>query len=187
MWNIPNILTSLRVFLVPVFVTVYFLDWQWAHQCAAFILFLAAVTDYLDGYLARKLGQMTPFGAFLDPVADKLIVAAALLLICHSYHDPIITIPAVILLLREIFISSLREWLGSRGLSATAKVSFVGKLKTTAQLMALVGIVSDLEVFMGFPIYWVTLGTGMLYVATLLSVWSMVSYVRAAWPHLRSA
>ena len=107
MWNIPNILTSLRVFLVPVFVTVYFLDWQWAHQCAAFILFLAAVTDYLDGYLARKLGQMTPFGAFLDPVADKHIVAAALLLICHSYHDPIITIPDYVKFLSLHFVSGL--------------------------------------------------------------------------------
>lgn len=185
MWNIPNILTSARVLLVPVFVAVYFIDWVWAHQLATFIFFIAAITDYLDGYLARKLEQSTAFGAFLDPVADKLIVAAALLLICHSHHDPLITLPAVVLLLREIFISSLREWLGSRGLSATAKVSFIGKLKTVAQMTALIGILSDLEFFMGVRIYWVTLGTIMLYIATVLSVWSMSRYLLASWPHLR--
>ncbi|MDP5040030.1 MAG: CDP-alcohol phosphatidyltransferase family protein, partial [Paraglaciecola sp.] len=94
MWTIPNIITVVRVLLIPVFVVVYFLDWKWAHQAGAFIFWFAAITDWFDGYLARKLEQTTPFGAFLDPVADKLIVATALLLITHTYADIWITIPA---------------------------------------------------------------------------------------------
>jgi len=148
-----------RVILIPVFVCVYFLDWRWAHQAGAFIFWLAAITDWIDGYLARKLKQSTPFGAFLDPVADKLIVAAALLMVTHSYASVWITVPAIALLMREIYVSALREWMGQHGSSATVKVSFIGKSKTMAQMLALIGLLSGLEEFMGFPIYWVTIGT----------------------------
>lgn len=184
MWTIPNILTLMRVLLIPVFVVVYFLDWKWAHQAAAFIFWFAAITDWLDGYLARKLEQSTAFGAFLDPVADKLIVAAALLMIAHTYASPWYTIPAIILLSREVFISALREWMGERGHRDLVKVSFSGKAKTTAQMLALIGLLSELEYFMGFPIYWVTLGTILLYIATALSLYSMMVYLKAAWPYL---
>ncbi|WP_416308449.1 CDP-diacylglycerol--glycerol-3-phosphate 3-phosphatidyltransferase [Neptunicella sp. SCSIO 80796] len=184
MWTIPNILTCIRVLLIPVFVIVYFLDWKWAHQASAFIFWFAAVTDWLDGYLARKLQQSTPFGAFLDPVADKLIVAAALLMIAHTYQDPWITIPAVLLTAREVFVSSLREWMAGSGKQDIVQVSFIGKAKTMAQMLALIGLLSELEVFMGIPIYWVTLGYILLFISTVLSVWSMAAYLKAAWQYL---
>lgn len=184
MWTIPNIITFIRVLLIPVFLVVYYLDWKWAHQMAAFIFWVAAITDWFDGYLARKLKQSTPFGAFLDPVADKLIVAAALLMITHSYNTAYITVPAILLMSREIYVSALREWMGQQGKSDTVKVSFMGKAKTTAQMLALIGLLSELEVFMGVTIYWVTLGYILLYFAAVLSVWSMVTYTIAAWKDL---
>ena len=184
MWTVPNIITLFRVILIPVFVTVYFLDWRWAHEAGAFIFWLAAITDWFDGYLARKLQQSTPFGAFLDPVADKLIVGAALLMITHSYANLWITLPSIALLVREIYVSALRKWMGQNGVREAVKVSFIGKAKTTAQMLALIGLLSGLETFMGFTIYWVTLGYILLYIAALLSLWSMLVYTKAAWPHL---
>ncbi|WJG11203.1 CDP-diacylglycerol--glycerol-3-phosphate 3-phosphatidyltransferase [Aliiglaciecola sp. LCG003] len=184
MWTIPNIITMLRVVLIPVFVVVYFLDWEWARQAGAFIFWLAAITDWFDGYLARKLEQTTEFGAFLDPVADKLIVAAALLMITHSYDTVWITIPAILLMSREIYVSALREWMGQKGKSDIVSVSFIGKAKTMAQMLALIGLLSELEYFMGFPIYWVSLGYILLYFAAFLSAWSMVTYTKAAWQNL---
>lgn len=184
MWTIPNIITMMRVLLIPVFLVVYYLDWKWAHQAGAFIFWLAAITDWFDGYLARKLKQSTAFGAFLDPVADKLIVAAALLMITQTYNSIYITVPAILLMSREIYVSALREWMGAQGKSDTVKVSFMGKAKTMAQMLALIGLLSGLEVFMGVTIYWVTLGYILLYFAALLSVWSMVTYTIAAWKDL---
>lgn len=186
MWTVPNVITLLRVVLIPVFVVVYFLDWQYAYQAGAFIFWLAAITDWFDGYLARKLEQSTPFGAFLDPVADKLIVAAALLMITHSYASLWITLPSIALMLREVYVSALREWMGQNGVREAVKVSYIGKLKTTAQMLAIIGLLSGLESFMGVPLYWVTLGHILLYIAALLSIWSMVIYSRAAWPHLNA-
>lgn len=174
----------LRVALIPIFVVVYFLDWKWAHQMGAFIFWFAAITDWFDGYLARKLKQMSPFGAFLDPVADKLIVAAALLMITDTYASPWITIPAVLLMAREIFVSALREWMAIHGQSDTVKVSFWGKAKTMAQMLALIGLLSELEHLpvgdIMIPLYWQTLGFALLYIATILSVFSMVQYIVAA-------
>lgn len=187
MWTIPNIVTLFRVILIPVFVVVYFLDWKWAQYTGAFIFWLAAITDWFDGYLARKLQQSTPFGAFLDPVADKLIVGAALLMITHTYNSVWITLPAILLMMREIYISALREWMGQQGLSDVVKVNFAGKAKTMAQMLALIGLLSGLEYFMGFRIYWVSLGYILLYFAAALSLWSMVTYTVAAWKYLKSA
>lgn len=181
MWTIPNIITIIRVLLIPVFVIVYFLDWKWAHQAGAFIFWFAAITDWFDGYLARKLNQTTAFGAFLDPVADKLIVAVALLLITHSYANVWITIPAVLLMSREIYISALREWMGQKGKQDLVKVSFAGKAKTMAQMLALIGLLSEMEYFMGIQIYWVSLGYILLYFSAVLSFWSMLVYTKAAW------
>ena len=168
MWTVPNIITLFRVILIPVFVTVYFLDWRWAHEAGAFIFWLAAITDWFDGYLARKLQQSTPFGAFLDPVADKLIVGAALLMITHSYANLWITLPSIALLVREIYVSALREWMGQNGVREAVKVSFIGKAKTTAQMLALIGLLSGLETFMGFTIYWVTWLYSSLYCCTVV-------------------
>jgi CDP-diacylglycerol--glycerol-3-phosphate 3-phosphatidyltransferase len=184
MWTIPNIITLIRVLLIPVFVTVYFLDWIWAAQAAAFIFWAAAITDWFDGYLARKLKQSTAFGAFLDPVADKLIVATALLLITHSYASVWITVPAILLLAREVYVSALREWMGQQGLQDSVKVSFIGKAKTTAQMLALIGLLSEMEYFKGVQIYWVSLGYILLYFSAILSLWSMVIYTKAAWHNL---
>ncbi len=187
MWTIPNIVTMFRVILIPVFVIVYFLDWEYAKYTGAFIFWLAAITDWFDGYLARKLEQSTPFGAFLDPVADKLIVAAALLMITHTYNSVYITIPAIVLMMREIYVSALREWMGQNGLSDVVKVNFTGKAKTMAQMLALIGLLSGLEYFMGYRIYWESLGYILLYFAAALSLWSMVTYTVAAWKHLKVA
>ncbi|GAA6185954.1 MULTISPECIES: CDP-diacylglycerol--glycerol-3-phosphate 3-phosphatidyltransferase [Aliiglaciecola] len=186
MWTIPNIITMLRVVLIPVFVVVYYLDWEWARQAGAFIFWFAALTDWFDGYLARKLKQSSAFGAFLDPVADKLIVAAALLMITHSYNTVWITIPAILLMSREVYISALREWMGQHGKSDIVAVSFIGKAKTMAQMLALIGLLSEMDYFMGFPIYWVKLGYVLLYISAVLSAWSMVSYTVAAWKSLTS-
>jgi len=180
-----NILTLSRIFLAAViFLLLISPD---GYLLALILFFLAGITDYFDGYLARKLEQSTPFGAFLDPVADKLIVGTALLMITHSYADLWITLPSIALLVREIYVSALREWMGSSGVRETVKVSFVGKAKTTAQMLALIGLLSGLETFMGFPIYWVSLGYILLYIAAVLSIWSMVVYTKAAWPHLSGA
>jgi CDP-diacylglycerol--glycerol-3-phosphate 3-phosphatidyltransferase len=187
MWTIPNIITMVRVLLIPVFVFVYFLDWKWAHPAGAFIFWFAAITDWFDGYLARKLNQTTAFGAFLDPVADKLIVAAALLLITHSYQTPWITVPAILLMSREIYISALREWMGQQGKQDLVKVSFIGKSKTMAQMLALIGLLSEMEYFMDIQIYWVSLGYILLYFAAILSFWSMVVYTKAAWDDQKNA
>ncbi|WP_026374945.1 CDP-diacylglycerol--glycerol-3-phosphate 3-phosphatidyltransferase [Aestuariibacter salexigens] len=187
MWTVPNIVTIIRVLLIPVFVVVYFLDWQWAHEAGAFIFWLAAITDWFDGYLARKLQQTSKFGAFLDPVADKLIVASALLMITHTYQSLWITIPAIVLLVREIYVSALREWMSQEGKNDVVKVSFLGKAKTMAQMLALIGLLSGLETFMGVAIYWVSLGHVLLYIAAVLSLWSMVEYSIAAWKYLRTA
>ena len=187
MWTIPNIITLLRVLLIPVFVIIYYLDWEWAHQAGAFVFWFAAITDWFDGYLARKLKQSSAFGAFLDPVADKLIVAAALLMITHTYNTPWITIPAILLMSREVYVSALREWMGQQGKRDAVQVSFVGKAKTMAQMLAMIGLLSELEVFMGVTIYWVTLGYILLYIAAFLSVWSMITYTMAAWGDLSSA
>ena len=186
MWTIPNIITLIRVLLIPIFVSVYFLDWKWAHEAGAFIFWLAAITDWFDGYLARRLKQSSAFGAFLDPVADKLIVAAALLMITHTYQSLWITVPAIILLMREIFVSALREWMSEQGASDAVKVSFIGKAKTMAQMLALIGLLSGLEVFMGFPIYWVSLGKALLWFAAVLSLWSMFIYAASGYKALRA-
>lgn len=186
MWTIPNIITLIRMLFIPVFVWVYYIEWQWAHQLSAFIFWFAAITDWFDGYLARKLKQSSAFGAFLDPVADKLIVTAALILITHTYASVWISVPAIILMAREIYVSALREWMAQRGKREIVKVGFIGKAKTTAQMLALIGLLSELEFFMGVQIYWVTLGHGMLYIAAVLSVWSMIEYTIAALPEMRS-
>lgn len=184
-WTVPNCITLFRVLIIPIFVAVYFLDWRWARETTAFIFCLAAITDWIDGYLARKLKQSSAFGAFLDPVADKLIVAAALIMVTHTFSSVWITIPAIVVMMREIFVSALREWMGQYGISDAVKVSFIGKVKTTAQMLALIGLLSGLEVFMGVPIYWVTLGKILLWISAVLAIWSMVLYASSAWKAAR--
>lgn len=182
MWNIPNLLTLFRLFLIPVFILCFYSGLENARFWAAFVFWLAAITDALDGYLARKLQQSTPFGAFLDPVADKVMVAVALILIAVDSVSLWVTIPAIIMVSREIVISALREWMAELGKRANVAVSNLGKYKTIAQMLALIGLIWRPEHWL---VSWFTpAGMVLLYVATILTLWSMVSYLRAAWRDL---
>ncbi len=181
MWNIPNILTLLRIVLVPVFVLLFYLPVEWARFSCALVFSVAAITDWLDGYLARKWGQVSPLGAFLDPVADKLMVAVSLLLLVQSEPTPALAIPAAVIIGREITISALREWMAELGARAMVAVSMIGKFKTAVQMVAILLLIYD-DPLWGIPIY--TVGFVLLYIAAILTLWSMVLYIRAAWPSL---
>lgn len=180
--TIPNLLTWLRIALIPlVVITYYYLPSPWAGPVSALIFGFAGITDWLDGYLARRLGQVSHFGAFLDPVADKLMVATALVLLVDEHGGTWLSIAAVIIIGREITISALREWMAQIGQSAKVAVSFIGKLKTTAQIIAILFLLYGHPLF-GLPIY--EIGLILLYIAAALTLWSMLQYLRIA---LRSA
>lgn len=179
--NIPNILSLARIAVVPVFVVVFYLPFAWANVATATIFAIAAFTDWLDGYLARKLNQTSRFGAFLDPVADKLLVAVALILIVSADPGPWLTIPAIIIIGREIAISALREWMAEIGERGQVAVNHIGKIKTTAQMLALFLLLYKSPLG-EFPVY--EAGLVLLYIAATLTLWSMVIYLRAAWPAL---
>ncbi len=182
MTSIPTLLTYLRILLIPIFVVIFFLPYSWVNEVVTIIFGIAAITDWLDGYLARKLNQMSRFGAFLDPVADKLIVGAALILLVQANPTPWMTIATVVIIGREIAISALREWMAEIGESAQVAVSNVGKWKTTAQMVALFILLYDAPL-LGVSIH--MLGMIFLYAAVILTLWSMVIYLKAAWPVLR--
>lgn len=178
--SLPNLLTLMRISLIPVFVMVFYLPFPGAHGVAAFIFALACFTDWLDGYLARKLHQMSPFGAFLDPVADKLLVATSLLLLLGAKDLNYITVPAIIIVGREIVISALREWMAEIGSRASVTVSHIGKAKTAIQMLALFLLLA----FQVETSWWGVLGFVLLYAAAILTIWSMVIYLMMAWPQL---
>jgi CDP-diacylglycerol--glycerol-3-phosphate 3-phosphatidyltransferase len=177
--NVPNTLTLLRILLIPVFVLVFYLPYSWSKALSAVIFALAAITDWLDGYLARRLSQVSAFGTFLDPVADKLMVTMVLVLVVQINPTPWVAIPAAVIVGREITISALREWMAELGKRAHVAVSGIGKIKTIAQMLALVLLLYR-EPVGPFP----TEGCGilLLLVAATLTLWSMVLYLRAAWP-----
>lgn len=178
--SLPNLLTLMRIVLIPVFVLVFYLPFPWAHGVVAFIFFLACFTDWLDGYLARKLQQMSPFGAFLDPVADKLLVTTSLLLLIGAKDINYITIPAIVIVGREIVISALREWMAEIGSRASVTVSHIGKAKTAIQMVAIFLLLA----FHPAVSWWGVLGFVLLYVAAILTIWSMIIYLMIAWPQL---
>ena len=173
-YNIPIFLTILRVILIPFFVLAFYLPILSAPFITTLIFFIAGVTDWFDGYLARKLKQTTRFGAFLDPVADKVMVITALVLIVEYQHSFWITIPAIIMISREIIISALREWMAELGERNKVAVSWLGKVKTTSQMLALGGLLWRYNVYME------TLAIVLLYLAAILTVWSMLQYLKAA-------
>lgn len=177
--NIPNILTLARIAFIPLLVIVFYLPFVWSMPLAAALFAIAAITDWLDGYLARRWDQSTPFGAFLDPVADKLMVAVALALLIERYEVWWLTLPALVIIGREIVISALREWMAEMGKRGKVAVSWIGKLKTTLQM---VSIFLLLGFSPGAPI--ANLGVVTLFIAAILTLWSMVQYLRSAWPHL---
>ena len=180
--TIPNILTLLRIGLIPVFVVTFYLDTDWAHLASTAVFGAAALTDMLDGYLARRLQQTSAFGAFLDPVADKLMVTVVLVLLVQSHPTPWLAVPAAVIIGREVAISALREWMAELGKRTQVGVALVGKVKTVVQMCALLLMLFKEDIFDVFPTY--TVGFTLLYVAAVLTLWSMVVYLRVAWPIL---
>ena len=185
--NIPNLLTWLRILLIPIFVAVFYLPpaWllsHWVNVIAAVIFAVAAVTYWLDGFLARALNQVSAFGAFLDPVADKLVVAAGLLVLVKL--ERVDALIALIIIGREIAISALREWMAGIGQGKSVAVSFIGKLKTTAQMAAILLLLYHDSI--GQMIDTHLMGTYLIYVAAILTLWSMAYYLKMAWPQISS-
>ncbi|EAW29767.1 CDP-diacylglycerol--glycerol-3-phosphate 3-phosphatidyltransferase [marine gamma proteobacterium HTCC2143] len=177
--NIPNTLTLLRILLIPVIIAVFYLPYDWSYLASAGIFMLASITDWLDGYLARKLNQSTPFGAFLDPVADKLMVSIALVLLVERFGAWWFTVPAMIIIGREIVISALREWMAELGRRTSVAVSYIGKVKTGFQMVAILVLLAAAPERSGILL---NIGIVLLYLSAILTLWSMLVYIRAAWP-----
>lgn len=181
-WNIPILLTWLRVLLIPIFTALFYLPNNWiapqtTNWVAASIFAIAAITDWFDGYLARRWQQTSDFGAFLDPVADKLMVAVALILLVSLNRTHAIF--AMIIIGREITISALREWMAQMGKRGSVAVATIGKLKTTAQMIAILLLIIGLENFHGFNLlFW---GNLLMLIASTLTIWSMFYYLKMAW------
>ncbi len=180
--NLPNILTFARILLIPIFVLVYILPGPGTYLVSALLFGLAAFTDWLDGYLARRLNQTTPFGAFLDPVADKLIVVSALVVLIGHHASLWLTLPGLVIIGREIVISALREWMAEMNRRGIIAVTWFARVKTTVQMVAIVVLLANPPVF-DRP--WVLTGYGLLYLAAVMTLISMALYIRAAWPTLR--
>ena len=185
-FNVPILLTWLRIVLIPVFVAIYYLPESWMQPATRnwtgmSIFLVASLTDWLDGWIARRWGLTTAFGAFLDPVADKLMVAAALIVLV--WLDRAESYLAVIIIGREIAISALREWMAQLGRSRKTAVAFIGKVKTVAQMTAIIALLLWENVIPGIstPL----LGTVALWIAAILTLWSMFHYLRRAAPHFR--
>lgn len=182
--NIPTFLTLLRIFIIPLVMIGYYLPFTWAHPVAAIIFLLACITDWLDGFLARRFAQMTKLGAFLDPIADKLLVVVALVLVVGENLIPLLAIPAAVIVAREVAISALREWMAELGKRASVAVTFVAKVKTTLQMVALILLLWYLP---GNKIWSLWLGTVLLWVAAVLTLWSMIVYLKLAWPDFKES
>lgn len=196
--NLPNVLTLVRVSVIPLLVIFFYLPVSWGHLVAAIIFASASFTDWLDGYLARYLKQATKLGAFMDPVADKLMVSIALVLIVAeptfqfislpnsvvTIPAAAITIPAAIIVTREIIVSALREWMAEIGKRSSVAVSTLGKIKTAVQMLALVVLLyCDNSTHSAM----ILLGYTLLYISAVLTIWSMFIYLKAAWAQLVSA
>jgi len=180
--NIPNFVTLLRISLIPIFVLVFYLPIKHHHVFSAIIFAAAALTDLLDGYLARKLQQVSPLGEFLDPVADKLIVAVSLVLLVQAYPSPWLAVPAVVIVSREIVISALREWMADLGKRKRVAVQGLAKFKTAAQMIAIFLLLAANPEINS----WITnLGYVLIYIAAILTLWTMIIYLRIAAEELR--
>lgn len=192
LWNIPNILTMLRIALIPVFVGIFYLPHniftsgmpptQTLNLIAASVFAIASFTDWLDGYLARKYNQTSGFGAFLDPVADKLMVTAALIVLVE--FDRVGAVVSLIIIGREIAVGALREWMASLGKSSNVAVATIGKIKTAAQMLAIL-LLLYFDSIGSFNT--ALIGTWLIYLAAILTLVSMVYYMRAAWPVIKDS
>ena len=188
MWNLPNLLTLFRIALIPVLVLIYFWPMPYREPILTGVFVLAALTDWLDGFLARRMNATTRLGAFLDPVADKLIVSSALVLLVSDsdilaavLHPAPFAIAVTIIVGREITISALREWMAELGERGVVAVGFLGKIKTVMQMVAIALLLYMLPI-QGLPTF--LIGEIALYVAAVLTLWSMVEYLRITWPYL---
>jgi len=184
MFNLANQLTLARIVLIPMLVLVFYLPTDWRFPLSAAVFGLAGITDWLDGYVARKYDLATPFGAFLDPVADKLIVVVALTMLVELHNSALFTLPAAVIIGREIVISALREWMAELGKRKSVAVGQIGKFKTTFQIMAILVLLLFNPAH--FPVM-TSIGLVLLYLAAILTLWSMIVYLRAAWPDFRAA
>lgn len=180
MTSLPNVLTLARIGLIPIFALIYVVTdtYYWV---AALLFATAAATDWIDGYLARRLGQTTPFGTFLDPVADKLIVVTALVLLIGNHASLWLTIPGVVIVGREIAISALREWMAEMNRRGLVAVTWTTRVKTAMQMVAIIILLANPPQM----VPWVVVGLVLLYAAVCITTWSMVVYLRAAWPSLK--
>lgn len=195
LWNIPNILTVLRIALIPVFVGIFYLPndkasltaipAHWVNVTASMVFALAAFTDWLDGFWARKFNQTSNFGAFLDPVADKLMVAAALIVLVE--FERIGAIIALIIIGREIAVGALREWMAGTGKSSNVAVATIGKVKTASQMTAILLLLYYDHLPLGFLGSFNTKFAGQILIifAAFLTLLSMAYYLKAAWPHIK--
>ncbi|WDS36574.1 CDP-diacylglycerol--glycerol-3-phosphate 3-phosphatidyltransferase [Pseudoxanthomonas sp.] len=190
--TIPTWLTLLRIVLIPVLVVVFYLPFWWTSIASVTVFAVAAFTDWLDGWIARRWHQYSAFGAFLDPVADKLMVAVALFLIVQGHPTPWMAFWAAVIVGREIAVSALREWMAEIGQRGKVKVAWIGKVKTTVQMVALGCLLYSVRpashslsnIWMSVPVF--HLGDWLLAVAALLTLYSGYQYLRAAWPSLRA-
>lgn len=192
MWTLPNQITLFRIVLIPVFLLVFYLPLSWSNFGAFAVFWLASISDALDGYLARKLNQSSAFGAFIDPVADKLMVVAALVMIVEDYQIWWLSIAAIIMIAREVFISALREFMSSRGKRDIIAVSNMGKYKTAAQMLGIMGLIwqpnYDIPLILfKFPHEILNAAAyGFFFIATVLTITTFLSYFKAAWPELKN-
>lgn len=177
--NWANLITYFRMLLIPMVVLSYYSELQYANMMAAMLFSLASLSDWLDGYLARRLNQTSEFGAFLDPVADKLLVVTVLIMLVGELN-PLLT-PTIVIIAREVLISALREWMATRGHREAVAVAFSGKLKTTFQMIAIVTLILVTE---SSPDWLLMTGFVMIYIAALLSLYSGLHYFKAARPYL---
>lgn len=192
--TLPTWLTLLRILMIPVLVLVFYLPYKWTNFACAAVFGLAAITDWLDGWIARRWDLQSAFGAFLDPVADKLMVAVALFLIVQGHPTPWMAFWASVIVGREIAVSALREWMAELGQRAKVRVAMIGKVKTTVQMIALLCLLYSVtpgqvdqtrtvDIWLGEPIFHI--GDWLLAAAALLTLWSGMQYLLAAWPSLR--
>ncbi|MFA5940599.1 MAG: CDP-diacylglycerol--glycerol-3-phosphate 3-phosphatidyltransferase [Sinimarinibacterium sp.] len=182
--TLPLFLTLMRVAVIPVVLVLFYIDLPYSRQVATVLYAMAGITDWFDGWLARRWNQTSKFGAFLDPVADKLLVAVCLVMLLHAQPSGMLALMVAIIIGREITISALREWMAELGQRTSVAVSWVGKWKTAFQMIAIGMMIWQIETF---GINWYDLGYVLLFVAAALTIWSMVVYLRAAWPLMRES
>ncbi len=180
--HLPNTLTIIRVVLIPVMILFFYLPFEWSRFVACWVFVAASITDFLDGYFARKYQTESKLGAFLDPVADKLTVATALIILLQDHNTPLMMIATTIIIGREITISALREWMAELGERGVVNVAMVGKIKTVFQMMAIGFLLYEADLWF-LPVF--NIGLVLLYIAAGLTLYSMYVYLKAAWPLMK--